>query len=129
VSAAPAESNSGAIGVAFWAFERSEAESKMVGYMYILECADGSYYTGSTRDLGRRFLQHQRGEGAIHTAKRLPVKLVYCEWFDHVAAAFDREKQVQGWTRQKKEALIAGDLKRLKRLGQRRVASTDAQPP
>ncbi len=101
----------------------------MIGYMYILECVDGSYYTGSTRDLGRRFLQHQRGEGANHTAKRLPVKLVYCEWFDHVAAAFDREKQVQRWTRQKKEALIAGDLGRLKQLAQRRVASTGAQPP
>jgi putative endonuclease len=107
-----------------------------IGYMYILECADGSYYTGSTQDLGRRFLQHQRGEGANHTAKRLPVKLVYCEWFDHVAAAFDREKQVQRWTHQKKAALIAGDLGRLKRLAQRRVASlreaaptTDAQPP
>ncbi len=77
--------------------------------MYILECADGSYYTGSTIDLERRLWQHQTGVGANHTAKRLPVKLVYCEFFEHVADAFKREKQVQGWTRQKKEALMAGD--------------------
>ncbi|WP_055076048.1 GIY-YIG nuclease family protein [Pseudanabaena sp. 'Roaring Creek'] len=80
-----------------------------MAHMYILECVDGSYYTGSTTDLERRFEQHQRGEGARHTAKRLPVKLVYCEFFDRVADAFAREKQVQGWTRKKKEALIAGD--------------------
>jgi predicted GIY-YIG superfamily endonuclease len=67
------------------------------------------YYTGSTTDLERRFEQHQRGEGARHTARRLLVKLVYCEFFDRVADAFAREKQVQGWTRKKKEALIAGD--------------------
>lgn len=46
-------------------------------YMYILECADGSYYTGSTWDLDRRLREHQSGEGANHTKKRLPVKLVY----------------------------------------------------
>jgi putative endonuclease len=77
--------------------------------MYILRCADGSYYTGSTRNLERRLAEHQRGEGAKHTAKRLPVELVYCEEYDRVADAFYREKQVQGWSRKKKEALIAGD--------------------
>jgi putative endonuclease len=80
-----------------------------MAHMYILECEDASYYTGSTTDLERRVEQHQRGEGARHTAKRLPVKLVYCEFFDRVADAFAREKQVQGWTHNKKEALIAGD--------------------
>ncbi len=78
-------------------------------YMYILECADGSYYTGSTRDLERRLWEHQNGEGAHHTAKRLPVKLIYCEECDRVDDAFYREKQVQGWSRKKKQALIAGD--------------------
>ena len=78
-------------------------------HMYILECVDGSYYTGSTRDLGRRLLQHQDGVGARHTAKRLPVKLVYCEFYERVADAFYREKQVQGWSRKKKQALMAGD--------------------
>jgi putative endonuclease len=80
-----------------------------MAHMYILKCADGSYYTGSTIDLERRLWQHQNGLGANHTAKRLPVTLVYCEFFEYVADAFYREKQVQGWTRRKKEALIAGD--------------------
>ena len=74
--------------------------------MYILECADGSYYTGSTNNLKLRFKQHQNGEGANHTKNRLPVKLVYCEEFSRIDEAFYREKQVQGWSRQKKEALI-----------------------
>jgi putative endonuclease len=78
-------------------------------YMYILECADGSYYTGSTRDLERRLWEHQNGLGANHTAKRLPVMLVYCEKCDCVDDAYYREKQIQGWSRKKKQALIAGD--------------------
>jgi len=78
--------------------------------MYILECADGSYYTGSTRDLERRLWEHQNGKGAHHTAKRLPVKLIYCEECDRVDDAFYREKQVQGWSRKKKQALIEGDM-------------------
>lgn len=74
--------------------------------MYILECCDGSYYTGSTNDLDFRVEQHQKGEGANHTKKRLPVTLVYCQEFMRVEDAFYREKQVQGWSRRKKEALI-----------------------
>ena len=80
----------------------------MKGYMYILLCSDGSYYTGSTNDLERRLAQHQAGEGANHTKKRLPVKLVYFEEYERIDIAFYREKQVQGWSRKKKEALING---------------------
>lgn len=76
------------------------------GYMYILECCDGSYYTGSTVDLKMRLNQHQAGEGANHTRRRLPVELRYYEEFDRIEDAFNREKQVQGWSRKKKEALI-----------------------
>ena len=83
------------------------------GYMYILECSDGTYYTGSTKDLKRRLLQHQSGEGANYTAKRLPVKLVYIEEFSRIDEAFYREKQIQGWSRKKKEALIKGDNQKL----------------
>ena len=78
------------------------------GYMYILECADGSYYTGSTKSLEIRIAQHQAGEGANHTKKRLPVKLVYFEEYQRIDEAFYREKQVQGWSRKKKETLING---------------------
>jgi putative endonuclease len=87
-------------------------------HMYILECVDGSYYTGSTIDLERRLWQHQNGLGANHTAKRLPVKLVYCEFFDRVSDAFYREKQVQGWTRKKKQALMMSDSNMLHQLAE-----------
>ena len=78
-------------------------------HMYILECADGSFYTGSTKHLPLRLWQHQNGFGANHTKKRLPVKLIYAEEFDRVADAFYREKQVQGWSRSKKIALMNSD--------------------
>ncbi|MDY0391181.1 MAG: GIY-YIG nuclease family protein [Desulfobulbus oligotrophicus] len=83
------------------------------GFMYILKCSDGSYYTGSTRNLEFRLIQHQSGNGANHTKKRLPVTLVYWEEYSRVDEAFYREKQVQGWSRKKKEALIVGDAQLL----------------
>ena len=85
-----------------------------VGYLYILECSDGSFYTGSTKDIELRLLQHQAGEGSSYTKHRLPVKLIYLE-------AFYREKQVQGWSRKKKEALIEGHLSELPELSRRRT--------
>ena len=60
----------------------------MNGYLYILECADGSYYTGSTRNIEKRFYQRQNGEGANHTKDRLLVKLVYVEEFERIDEAF-----------------------------------------
>lgn len=89
--------------------------------MYILECADGSYYTGSTKNLEFRITQHQTGDGANHTKKRLPVKLVYFEEFDRIDEAFYREKQVQGWRRQKKEALINSNFNKLPELSKKKV--------
>jgi putative endonuclease len=86
------------------------------GWMYILECADGSYYTGSTNNLELRLQQHQNVEGANHTKKRLPVKLVYFEEFQRIDDAFYREKQLQGWSRKKKEALIEGSHEKLPEL-------------
>ena len=84
--------------------------------MYILQCCDGSYYTGSTTNLELRLLQHQCGEGANHTKKRLPVTLVYFEEYERIDEAFYREKQVQGWSRKKKEALINGNPELLPKL-------------
>ena len=81
--------------------------------MYILECVDGTYYTGSTIDIESRIVQHQSGLGANHTKKRLPVKLIYYEVFQRIDYAFYREKQVQGWSRKKKEALINNNTKEL----------------
>ena len=90
-------------------------------YVYILKCSDGTYYTGSTRCLQERIRQHQAGEAANYTRKRGPVELVYYEVFDRIDDAFDREKQIQGWKREKKEALVNGDLDQLPGLGKRRV--------
>jgi len=85
----------------------------MKGYLYILECANGQYYTGSTKHLAKRITQHQSGQGANFTKKHLPVKLVYYEEFQRIDQAFYREKQIQGWSRKKKEALIKGELNEL----------------
>ena len=82
---------------------------------YILECADRSYYIGSTSNLRSRVQAHRSGKGPQHTALRLPVRLVYHELFDTLEEAVARESQLKRWTRAKKEALIAGDLARLKR--------------
>jgi putative endonuclease len=86
----------------------------MEAFMYILQCGNGSYYVGSTKNLEKRLEQHQLGEGANFTRKHLPVKLVYFETFDRIEEAWEREKQVQNWSRVKKEALINRDLKALK---------------
>jgi len=104
-------------------------------YVYILECADGSYYTGSTWDLERRLWEHRNGLGANHTAKRLPIKLVFCEECERVEDAYIREKQIQGWSRKKKEALMAGNWERVHGLAEcqnashsRNVGFDSAQP-
>lgn len=97
---------------------RSHNEVCMKGYVYILECSDGSYYAGSTIDLDKRLQEHQDGRGANHTKKRLPVKLVYVEEYLRIDTAFYREKQIQGWTRVKKEALIHGAFEILQDLAE-----------
>lgn len=81
--------------------------------MYILLCANGHYYTGSTNNLTVRLRQHQSGNGSNYTRKNLPVELVYYEEFSRIDEAFYREKQVQGWKKEKKEALIKGELNKL----------------
>jgi putative endonuclease len=88
----------------------------MKGWMYILQCSNGSYYTGSTNDLEKRLEEHQNGKGANFTKKHLPIELVYVEEFDRIDKAFYREKQIQGWSRKKKEALINGQMYKLPEL-------------
>ena len=82
-------------------------------FVYILECSDGTYYTGSTRDLEKRLSEHRAGVGANYTSKRLPVEIVYMEVFDRIDHAFNREKQIQGWSKKKKQALIESQSNRL----------------
>ena len=91
-----------------------------MAWMYILECADGSYCVGSTKDMECRLSEHQEGLGAKYTSRRLPVKLVYSEEYERVADAFYREKQVQNWSRAKREALINGNPETLPALAKKK---------
>ncbi|MDD6134587.1 MAG: GIY-YIG nuclease family protein [Selenomonadaceae bacterium] len=81
-------------------------------YTYILECGDGSLYTGWTNDLGKRVKTHNAGQGAKYTRSRLPVRLVYFETFADKQAAQSREWQIKQLTRAQKLALIDKDLKK-----------------
>lgn len=89
-------------------------------FVYILRCADGSLYVGSAQNLDARVNAHNDGRGAAHTFKYGPVRLVYSEAFQSEADAVSRERQLKHWTRAKKEALVAGNVERLKHLSKRR---------
>jgi putative endonuclease len=99
----------------------------MTGYMYILTCADGSFYVGSTRDIDTRVAQHNDGEGSLYTQTRLPVALSYFEEYDRIDDAYLREKQVQNWSRAKRIALITGAFAALPALA-RKVWSSQILP-
>ena len=84
--------------------------------IYILLCANNEYYVGCTSDLERRLQDHQTGRGADFTKGHLPFKLVYTEEYPTLEEAYKRERQLHGWSRAKKDALILGDTEALKRL-------------
>jgi len=85
-------------------------------FVYILRCADGVYYVGSTSDPGGRLEMHNAGRGPKFTACRRPVTLVYSEAFDSMEQARQREIQIKKWSHAKKEALLVGELQRLHKL-------------
>lgn len=91
-------------------------------WVYILKCADGSYYTGSHRGdaVQTRLDEHQAGQGGDYTSKRVPVELVYADWFSRIDDAVALERQIKGWSRAKKEALIRGDFEDLVAKAKRR---------
>jgi putative endonuclease len=91
-----------------------------MAYTYMLQCSDGSFYVGSTTHLEARLFQHEQGLGAEYTRRRLPVRLVWVEEHDSIAAAFSREKQVQNWGRAKRVALIEDRYADLPGLARRR---------
>jgi predicted GIY-YIG superfamily endonuclease len=80
--------------------------------VYILECSDGSYYTGSAADLSQRLWQHQQGSiPSSYTYSRRPVKLVWTsEVTERYSEALKWERQIKGWSRAKKQALIHSDF-------------------
>ena len=88
-------------------------------WVYILKCSDGSYYTGSTSNLEKRVSEHQNGLIKGYTSKRLPIELVFSEYFEDVYFAISAERQIKGWTRAKKKALINGDFELLKVLAKK----------
>jgi putative endonuclease len=93
----------------------------MAAYIYILQCRDGHYYVGSTRgNLERRVAEHNDGVVDGYTKSRRPVTLVFAQEFDRVTDAIAAERQLKGWTRAKKEALIRGDMEALQRLARNR---------
>ena len=82
-------------------------------WVYLLRCADGSYYAGHTNDLNARLWQHQNGILCDWTSRRRPVELVWCEAVPTRIEALEFERRIKGWTRAKKEALIASDWDRI----------------
>jgi predicted GIY-YIG superfamily endonuclease len=78
-------------------------------WTYILECADGAYYVGHTDDLDARMAQHELGAGSAYTARRRPLTLRWTQDQQTRDEAFCLERQLKGWSRAKKEALMRGD--------------------
>ncbi|MDP3677862.1 MAG: GIY-YIG nuclease family protein [Methylotenera sp.] len=78
-------------------------------WVYILQCADGSYYTGHTDNLDMRLASHQSGEIRGYTSTRLPVKLIFSQPATTREETISAERQIKGWSRAKKEAMIRGD--------------------
>jgi putative endonuclease len=89
-------------------------------FVYILRCSDGSYYCGTARQgLERRVAEHNAGTLGGYTSTRRPVTLVYSEWFQRITDAIAAERQIKGWSRAKKEALMRGDFGALHALSKR----------
>ena len=98
-------------------------------YVYILKCADGSYYTGHTDNMELRLAQHHRGEIPGYTMSRMPLTLVYVDSFPMRDEAFGAERQIKGWSRRKKEALMDKDWERLKALSKNSQGKTALAHP
>ena len=96
-----------------------------MAYVYILLCSDGSYYVGMTRKswLDERISEHNAGTFDGYTAARRPVRVVWAAEYDRIVDAVDMERQLKGWGRAKKEALIRGDFGALPDLASRRGGS------
>ncbi len=93
----------------------------MPAFVYILRCADGSYYVGKTQNpLAERLAEHEAGLYDGYTKRRRPVALIWHQEFDSITDAIAAERQAKGWSRAKKEALMAGDRDLVSSLAKRR---------
>ena len=93
-------------------------------WVYILHCADHSYYTGHTDNLEKRIVDHQTGEIEGYTSTRLPVALVFADEFPTREEALSCERKIKGWSRKKKEAMMRGDWAEVSRLACKKRPST-----
>ena len=100
----------------------------MTFWVYLLRCADRSYYVGHTDDLDKRIAQHRRGEIAGYTTTRRPVQFLHAEAFTTREEALAAERQLKGWSRKKKEAWARSDWAEVSRLGQRRTSTRSPRP-
>jgi putative endonuclease len=99
-------------------------------WLYILRCADSSYYVGTTRtSLDIRLAQHNDGTFPGYTSARRPVELMFSQWFDRIADAIENELKLKRWSRAKKEALIRGDFASLQQLAKRKSSQPPRRPP
>ena len=92
----------------------------MPAWLYILRLKSGQFYAGSTIDLDRRIEEHYSGHACRTTKMDPPTGLVYSEAFDPFSGARRREAQIKKWSRSKKEALVAGDMAKLRELSKSR---------
>ncbi len=97
-------------------------------WVYLLRCADNSYYTGHTDNLEKRIAEHREGEIKGYTSTRLPVTLVFHQEFPTREEALASELQIKGWSRKKKEAMIRGDWEEVSRLARKRKKSVSPPP-
>ena len=77
-------------------------------YIYILLCSDGSFYTGISNNVEKRFKDHVSGKGGAYTRSHKPVKIIFKEKCTDKSSALKREAQIKKWTKTKKEALVKG---------------------
>ena len=99
---------------------KDAGHSCMASWVYMLRCADGSYYVGCTTNLERRIAQHAGGEMGGYTASRRPLTCVWTDEFQVLDDAISFERRIKRWSRAKKEALIVGDWRRIEVLSKRR---------
>jgi putative endonuclease len=102
----------------------------MGAFAYMLRCADGSFYVGSATgdDLSKRIAEHESGAYPGYTLTRRPVHLVWSEHFERITDAIAVERQIKGWSRAKKQALIESDWVSIARLASRRGGRKKPQP-
>ncbi|TPG43328.1 GIY-YIG nuclease family protein [Sphingomonas koreensis] len=91
-------------------------------WAYLLHCGDGSFYAGHTDNLESRIAQHASGKGSDYTARRQPISFAWAQDFPSRLEALEAERRIKGWSRAKKEALVAGDWRLLSQLARSRGA-------